>query len=113
MSQPILTASDMTTPALEPRNLQRALRFVLNHFLLLPFGAVIALVWANTEGESYFRFATQWAWPVNEIGMAFFLALIAQEVFEAVMPGGALGHWRHWVLPRRRLNSAMNSPARV
>lgn len=98
MSQPILTAPAMTTPV-QGRTLQRAFRFVLNYFLLLPFGAVIALVWANTEGESYFRFANAWTWPVNEIGMAFFLALIAQELFEAVMPGGALGHWHHWLLP--------------
>lgn len=99
MSQPILTASAMATPVVHRRTLVRAFRFVLNHFLLLPFGAVIALIWANTESESYFRFANAWTWPVNEIGMAFFLALIAQEVFEAIMPGGALGHWRHWVLP--------------
>ncbi len=31
--------------------------------------------------------------------MAFFLALIAQEVFEALMPGGALHTWRRWGLP--------------
>lgn len=99
MSQPILTVPAMTTTAVQRRTLRRAFRFVLNHFLLLPFGAVIALVWANSEGESYFRFASAWTWPVNEIAMAFFLALIAQEVFEAVMPGGALGHWRHWVTP--------------
>lgn len=99
MSQPILTVPAMTPTAVQRRTLQRAFRFVLNHFLLLPFGAVIALIWANTEGESYFRFASAWTWPVNEIAMAFFLALIAQEVFEAVMPGGALGHWHHWLLP--------------
>lgn len=70
------------------------LRFIVDRFLLLPLGALIALVWANTAGESYFRTAHALAFPVNEIGMAFFLALTTQEVVEAVMPGGALYTWR-------------------
>jgi NhaA family Na+:H+ antiporter len=77
----------------------RVVRFVVDRFLLLPIGAAIALVWANTAGESYFRFAHALAFPVNEIGMALFLALIGQEVVEAVMPGGALHTWRKWGLP--------------
>ena len=77
----------------------RLFRGALNRFLLLPLGAVIALVWANTEPESYFRFSQALAFPVNEIAMAFFLALIAQELFEALMPGGALAAWRHRALP--------------
>ena len=35
----------------------RAVRLTLERFLLLPIGAVIALVWANTAPESYFLFA--------------------------------------------------------
>jgi len=72
------------------------LRFIVDRFLLLPIGAAIALIWANTAGESYFRFSYALAFPVNEIGMALFLALIAQETFEAVMPGGSLHTWRRW-----------------
>jgi NhaA family Na+:H+ antiporter len=75
------------------------LRFIVDRFLLLPLGAAIALVWANTAGESYFRTAHALAFPVNEIGMAFFLALMTQEIVEAVMPGGALYTWRRWGLP--------------
>jgi NhaA family Na+:H+ antiporter len=74
-------------------------RFATDRYLLLPLGAAIALVWANTAGESYFRFAHAIAFPVNEIGMALFFALVAQEVYEGVMPGGALHTWRKWVLP--------------
>jgi NhaA family Na+:H+ antiporter len=77
----------------------RVVRFVLDRFLLLPIGAAIALVWANTEPEGYFRFAHALAFPVNEIAMAFFLALIAQELFEALMRGGALHAWQHRALP--------------
>jgi NhaA family Na+:H+ antiporter len=77
----------------------RLFRGALNRFLLLPLGAVIALVWANTEPESYFRLSHTLSFPVNEIAMAFFLALIAQELFEALMPGGALQPWRYRALP--------------
>jgi len=72
---------------------------LFDRFLLLPIGAGIALVWANTRPESYFTFAQKLAFPVNEIGMAFFFALITQEIVEAVMPGGALHSWRRWGLP--------------
>jgi Na+:H+ antiporter, NhaA family len=74
-------------------------RFVMDRFLLLPIGAVIALVWANTAGESYFGFAHAMAFPVNEIGMALFLALVTQEIVEEFIPGGALHTWRRWGTP--------------
>jgi NhaA family Na+:H+ antiporter len=77
----------------------RLFRAALNRFLLLPLGAVIALVWANTDPEPYFRFAHGAAFYVNEIGMAFFLALIAQELYEALMPHGELHRWHHWGSP--------------
>jgi NhaA family Na+:H+ antiporter len=77
----------------------RLFRAALNRFLLLPLGAAIALIWANTEPEGYFRFAHALAFPVNEIAMAFFLALIAQELYEALMRGGALHAWQHRALP--------------
>ncbi|OFW46838.1 MAG: hypothetical protein A3J29_06550 [Acidobacteria bacterium RIFCSPLOWO2_12_FULL_67_14b] len=99
MTQHILPAPRVATSRIDRRFPVRAIRFVLNRFLLLPIGAAIALVWANTEAEGYFRFAQALAFPVNEIGMAFFLALMTQEVFEAVMPGGALHSWRYWSLP--------------
>jgi NhaA family Na+:H+ antiporter len=71
-------------------------RVLAERWLLLPVGALIAVVWANTAAESYFRFAERLAFPVNEIGMAFFLALVTQEVIEALVPGGALHTWRRW-----------------
>jgi Na+:H+ antiporter, NhaA family len=79
--------------------LSAPVRFIFDRFLLVPIGAVIALVWANTAGESYFRFAHALAFPVNEIGMALFLALVTQEAVEATMPGGALHSWRRWGTP--------------
>lgn len=77
----------------------RVYRFVVDRFLLLPLGAVLAVIWANTAGDSYFRFSHSLAFVVNEIGMALFLGLIAQDVLEAVMPGGELHTWRRWSVP--------------
>lgn len=77
----------------------RLVRVVVDRFLLLPIGAAIALIWANTASETYFQFSQTIAFAVNEIGMALFLALVVQEVLEAMMPGGALHTWRRWMLP--------------
>ena len=79
--------------------LARTIRFLMDRFLFVPLGAVVALVWANLDGESYFQFAHAIAFPVNEVGMALFLALIAQEAYEAAIPGGALHTWKHWTVP--------------
>lgn len=70
--------------------------FIVDRFLLLPLGAAIAVIWANTASESYFIVSHRLAFPVNEIGMAFFFGLLTQEIVEAVMPGGALHTWRRW-----------------
>lgn len=82
-----------------PDIVTRLFRAALNRFLLLPLGVAVALTWANTEPEDYFRFAHRAMFPVNEIAMALVLALIAQELYEALMPGGALHAWRHRGLP--------------
>jgi len=75
------------------------LRFVKDRFLWLPIGVCLAIVWANLQPESYFS-AMQWLQrPVNEIGMALFIALIAHDAAEALGPGGALNSWRHWSVP--------------
>ena len=73
--------------------------FVADRFLLLPIGVLVALVWANTAGESYFRFAHALRFAVNDVGMMFFVALVTEEVLEALMPGGALYRWRRTLLP--------------
>ena len=77
----------------------RALRFAIEHYLALPFGVLIALIWANAQAESYFRFAHDLSFVVNEVGMAFFLAVMTKEVVEATAHGGALHSWRRRALP--------------
>lgn len=73
--------------------------FGVEHFLLLPVGALIGFVWANVLPEGYFTLAHRLSFAVNDVGMALFLALVTQEVFESTMPGGALHTWRRWTLP--------------
>jgi NhaA family Na+:H+ antiporter len=80
-------------------NFGRIFHFTMEHFLLLPLGGLIALVWANLGPEGYFTFARRLAFAVNEVGMAVFFALITQEIVEEVIPGGALHTWRRWMLP--------------
>jgi NhaA family Na+:H+ antiporter len=73
--------------------------FVLDYLIALPVGCAVALLWANTLPDSYFRFAHAAAFLVNDVGMAFFFALITKEVVEATLPGGDLHPWRRAALP--------------
>lgn len=92
--------SDSARPAAtalpDRRLVRRWWRFALDRFLLLPLGASIGLLWANVDPEPYFRFSHGAAFAVNEIAMVFFLGLMAQELFEALMPRGELHQWRYW-----------------
>src|SRR5688572_6977367 len=99
MKQHALLHEPVAVPPLSRLMSGRWLRFVFDRYLLLPLGAAIALIWANTDPERYFAFAHRLAFPVNEIGMALFLGLVTQEVVEAVMPGGALHSWKRWMVP--------------
>jgi NhaA family Na+:H+ antiporter len=89
----------------------RAVRWTVEHSLLLPIGALVALVWANIDFASYARLAHIIEFPVNEIGMAFFFGLAAKEVVEATVPGGALHPWRRAVVPLVAAVGGMLGPA--
>jgi NhaA family Na+:H+ antiporter len=77
----------------------RLSQFALEHLLLLPLGAAIALVWANADPESYYRATYSIAFAVNDVAMAFFFAVMTKEVVEATAPGGVLHPWRKALLP--------------
>jgi NhaA family Na+:H+ antiporter len=77
----------------------RFLRYVEEHYLLVPIGAGVAIVWANTTPASYFQTAHALSFAVNDIGMALVFAFLAQEVVEATLPGGTLHPWQRAVLP--------------
>ena len=91
----------------------RLSRFAVEQLLLLPLGALIALVWANTLPESYFRFTYAIAFAVNDVAMVFFFALIAKEVVEATAPGGVLHPWRRALLPVVASIGATTLPALI
>jgi NhaA family Na+:H+ antiporter len=74
-------------------------RFAVEHLLLLPLGAAIAMVWVNAAPESYYRFTYAIAFAVNDVAMMFFFALMTKEVVEATAPGGVLHPWRRALLP--------------
>lgn len=67
--------------------------------MTVAIAALVAIVWANTYAETYFQFAHALEFAVNNVGMAFFFALVTKEVVEATIPGGALHTWRRVLLP--------------
>lgn len=73
--------------------------FATEYLVALPLGAVIALVWANADPESYYGVVQPAAFLVNEVAMVAFFALITKEIVEATAPGGVLHPWRHAALP--------------
>ncbi len=89
-----------SSPTLSTQRLAlRGAEFGLDHLLALPIGCVAALLWSNTLPESYYRFALALSFPINDIGIVFFFALITKEIAEATVPGGALHPWRRAALP--------------
>jgi len=95
-----VTGERARTPAVERQaTVPRLSQFVLEHLLLLPLGVVLALLWANVDPESYFRFSYRAAFPVNDIAMIFFFGLMTKEVVEATAPDGFLHRWRRVLLP--------------
>ena len=73
--------------------------FAVEHLLLLPLGAAVALVWVNLAPESYYHFTYAIAFAVNDVAMMFFFALVTKEVVEATAPGGVLHPWRRALMP--------------
>jgi Na+:H+ antiporter, NhaA family len=88
-------------------------RFVLDNSLLLLAGTVAAVVWANLDFGSYDRIAHPLHFVVNDIGMVFFFALAAKEVFEATLPGGALASPRRAFSPLAAAVGGMVLPALI
>lgn len=99
MNIPAASPGTWSASPFAERYITRGAAIALDHHLLPAAGAFIALVWANTRPESYFSFAQALRFPVNDIAMSLFVALITQEVLEATMKGGPLHSWRRWSLP--------------
>jgi NhaA family Na+:H+ antiporter len=93
--------------------LLRLVRFVLDNSLLLIAGTVAAVAWANFDLESYEHVAHPLHFWVNDVGMVFFFALAAKEVFEATLPGGPLASPRRAVSPLAAAVGGMAAPALI
>jgi Na+:H+ antiporter, NhaA family len=77
----------------------RPRQLILEHFFVVPAGVILAVAWANSAADTYFRTAQMLAFAVNDIGMALALAYLTQEILEATLPGGTLHPWRRAILP--------------
>jgi NhaA family Na+:H+ antiporter len=93
--------------------LSRIASFVLANSLLLIVGTAVAIVWANVDVASYDTVAHPLHFAVNDIGMVFFFALAAKEVFEATLPGGALASLRRAISPLAAAVGGMAAPALI
>jgi NhaA family Na+:H+ antiporter len=74
---------------------------------------VAAVVWANVDVASYDVVAHPLHFWVNDVGMVFFFALAAKEVFEATLPGGALAAGRQAASPLIAAVGGMAAPAAI
>jgi Na+:H+ antiporter, NhaA family len=70
-------------------------------------------VWANVDGSSYDPVAHPLHFWVNDVGMVFFFALAAKEVFEATLPGGPLASPRRALSPLAAAVGGMTAPALI
>jgi NhaA family Na+:H+ antiporter len=124
----------------------RIVRFLFENSLFLIAGAVLALVWANLDVDSYRAFvyfdigqfvtgdshgaaagshqadqtderapvdghALTLYFIVNDILMALFFAKAAKEVWESMLPGGALSHARRAATPLLATAGGLIGPA--
>jgi NhaA family Na+:H+ antiporter len=113
-------------------------RFILDNSLLLVSGALAALFWANIadsrDSQSYYNFVhfdlfslfqsshaahgeghhgLTVHFLVNDIFMAFFFALAGKEVWESLLPGGALNNPRRAITPLMATLGGVLGPALV
>jgi NhaA family Na+:H+ antiporter len=91
----------------------KVVSFVLDNSLLLLAGTAAAVVWANVDWGSYDALAHPLHFWVNDVGMVFFFALAAKEVFEATLPGGPLASPRGALSPLAAAVGGMIAPALI
>ncbi len=87
------------------------MRFILDNSLLLLAGTVSAVL-ARSAGVTSSS-PTTCTSAANDIGMVFFFALAAKEVFEATLPGGPLASPRKALSPLAAAVGGMATPALI
>lgn len=93
--------------------IRRTISFLLENSLFLIGGTLIGLIWANTDLHGYESVAHNIHFFVNEIAMAFFFGIAAKEVYEALLPGGALSSPRKAAMPLLATLGGMLGPAGI
>jgi NhaA family Na+:H+ antiporter len=93
------------------RYVGRLALLALENSLLLVVGTVAAVIWANVDLGGYDDIAHPLHFWVNDVGMVFFFALAAKEVFEATLPGGPLASPRRALSPLSAAVGGMVAPA--
>ena len=88
-------------------------RIIFDNSLLLLAGTIAAVGWANLDLTSYEQIAFPLHFWVNDVGMVFFFALAAKEVFEATLPGGPLASPRRALAPLAAAVGGMVAPALI
>jgi NhaA family Na+:H+ antiporter len=91
----------------------RGVRFVFDNSILLLVGTVLAVAWANLDAPGYDHATHPLHFWVNDVGMVFFFALAAKEVFEATLPGGPLASLRQAASPLVAAVGGMLAPALI
>ena len=81
--------------------------------MLLLARTAAAVLWANVDWGSYDAVAHPLHFWVNDVGMVFFFALAAKEVFEATLPGGPLASPRRALSPLAAAVGGMAVPALI
>jgi NhaA family Na+:H+ antiporter len=92
-------------------HLRELIRRILDNSLLLLAGSAAAVAWANLDLSRYEQLTHPLHFWINDVGMVFFFALAAKEVFEATTPGGALASPRHAASPLAAAIGGMVAPA--
>lgn len=99
------------------------IRFLFENSMFLLGGAVAALAWANIDAESYHALLRaaplngKWGeefnlhFLVNDVLMALFFAIAAKEVWESLLPGGALSNPRKAATPLLATLGGIVAPA--
>ena len=95
------------------RTRSRIAGFIFDNSLLLLAGTAAAVIWANVDVQSYDAVAHPLYFWVNDVGMVFFFALAAKEVFEATLPGGPLASARRAASPLAAAVGGMVAPALI
>ena len=90
---------------------RRIVDYLVDNSIPLVLGAAGGLLWANVAFSSYDRLTHALHFLVNDIGMVFFFAIAAKEVFEATLPGGPLSSVRRAAVPLVAAAGGMVVPA--